>query len=156
VRTFECSDRKPRYSATAQQLIRKCGSVLAGNKPEPAGFQSLLFQDTTTPGADGLAGVSAIQTTDGICDWIVMGIARRYQGGRTSDGRSLAVAVAVAVAEETARHAQRQGYRQLVAMAHRDHEKSRHILDSLGFRLVASVDLDYDVFGVDLLAEERS
>jgi hypothetical protein len=48
-------------------LIRKCGSVLAGNKPKPIGFECRLFEDTSTPGVEGLVGVSAIQTTDGVC-----------------------------------------------------------------------------------------
>jgi hypothetical protein len=152
VRRFECSDRKPRYGGTAQQLIRKCGSVLAGNKPKPTGFECLLFEDTSTQGVEGLVGVSAIQTTDGVCDWIVMGIAKGYQGGRTTDGRSLAATVA----EETARYAQRQGHKRMVAMAHRDHEKSLHILHRLGFSIVAAINPEYSLFGVDLLVEDQS
>jgi hypothetical protein len=152
VRTFECSARKPRFGGTAQELIRKCGSVLAGNKPEPAGFYCLLFEDTATAGVEGLVGVSAIKAADRACDWIVMGIAKGYQSGCAVDGRSLAIAVA----EETIRFAQRQGYERMVAMAHRDHVKSLHILDRFGFSLVAAVNVDYDLFAVKLIAEAEA
>jgi RimJ/RimL family protein N-acetyltransferase len=152
LRKFECSPRKPRYGGTAQQLIHKCGSVLAGNKRRPTGFECLLFEDTATTGVEGLVGVSAIQTANGVCDWIVMGIAHGYQGGRTTDGRSFAAATA----DETARYARRQGYKRMVAMAHRDHEKSLHILHRLGFSVVAAINPEYSLFGVDLVVEDQS
>jgi hypothetical protein len=115
--------------------------VLAGDAPTPAGFRCLLFEV-----GKELVGVSALQAGDGTCEWIVMGVAKTYQGAGVPDGRSMAVTIA----HETARFAQGQGYASMVAMVHRDHGKSLHILVTLGFARLASVDLYYDDYAVDL------
>jgi hypothetical protein len=141
VRAFRCAGRRPRYAATAQKLIRRCGAVLAGDVSTPAGFHCLLFE-----AAQELVGVSAVQAGDGACDWIVMGVANTHHGTYVSDGRSMAVAIA----HETARFARGRGYTAMVAMVHRDHEKSLHIVAKMGFERLAPVDLYYDDYAVDL------
>jgi RimJ/RimL family protein N-acetyltransferase len=150
VRALTCAGRTPRYGNTAQKLVRRCGSVLAGTVAEPPGFRCLLFEDLAAKAADRLVGVSAVRDADdGICDWIVMGIARPLHGGRVPDGRSLATAIA----EETARFARDQGYRRMVAQVHRDHQKSLHIVGQLGFVVATALDVDYSLYAVDLTDE---
>jgi hypothetical protein len=152
VRTLTCAGRKPSYAGTAQKLIRRCGSVLAGDVLAPPGFRCLLFRNATAPADAGLVGVSAIATAEGgICDWIVMGVARPLHGARVVDGRSLAAAIA----DETARFAQGAGYERMVAQVHRGHRKSLHIIDRLGFARVASLAADYDLYAVDLAVGMR-
>ncbi len=149
VRTLTCAGRTPRYGNTAQKLVRRCGSVLAGTVAEPSGFRCLLFEDRAAKAEERLVGVSAIRdANDGICDWIVMGIARPLHGARVPDGRSLAAAIA----EQTARFARDQGYQRMVAQVHRDHQKSLSIVDHLGFVPVRSLDVDYSLYAVDLAA----
>jgi hypothetical protein len=147
VRALTCAGRTPRYGDAAQKLIRRCGSVLAGTVAEPPGFHCLLFEQPAADVDDRLAGLSAVQDAgDGICDWIVMGVNRSLHGGRVSDGRS----IAAAVAQETTRFARDQGFRHMVAQVHRNHQKSLHIVERLGFILVRKLDVDYSLYAVDL------
>lgn len=149
VRALTCAGRTPRYSSTAQRLVRRCGSVLAGTVAEPSGFRCLLFEDRAAKSEERLVGISAVRDTgDGICDWIVMGIARPLHGARVPDGRSLATAIA----EQTAHFTRDQGYIRMVAQVHRDHQKSLHVVDRLGFVPVTSLDVDYSLYAVDLSA----
>jgi hypothetical protein len=138
VRACACAGRRPRYGETAQKLIRRCGAVLAGTWPAPPGFTCLLFEDDGT-----LVAVSAVKAAEpGVCDWIVMGVARTFQGARVADGRS----VAVVVVDETLRAARIRGSRRIVAMVHRDHATSRFLLRRVGFAEVAAVDDQYGLF----------
>lgn len=147
VRTLKCAGRTPRYGNTAQRLIRRCGSVLAGTVAVPSRFRCLLFEDRAAEAEDRLVGISAVaKLDDGICDWIVMGIARPFHGGRVPDGRSLATAIA----EQTAQFARDQGYKRMVAQVHRGNQKPLHIIGQLGFVVVTSLDVDYSLYAVDL------
>jgi L-amino acid N-acyltransferase YncA len=115
--------------------------VLAGDRVTPEGFRCLLFE------ADGeVVAVSALQAAGRACDWIVMGVANMRQGERLPDDRSLATAVA----HETIRYAQTLGYRRIVALVHRHHDTSRHLVERLGFVRLADVDLDYTLFAAEL------
>jgi len=95
-----------------------------------------------------LVAVSALRDApaEATADWIVMGIAKPFQGRRLEDGRSLAVAIA----EETMRHAAAAGYRRVVAMVHRDHATSLHILKRLEFTDAGELGDDYLLLAAEL------
>jgi hypothetical protein len=148
VRDLTCAGRRPRFAETAQKVIRRCGRALAGNLDPGAGFRCLLFEVANQADAMELVAVSALRDApaEATADWIVMGIAKPFQGRRLEDGRSLAVAIA----EETMRHAGAAGYRRVVAMVHRDHATSLHILKRLEFTDAGELGDDYLLLAADV------
>jgi hypothetical protein len=142
IEAFRCG-HSPWYVNDTAKVIRRAASLLDGSAPR--GLRVLLFEH-----ADDLEAISVLQRAPAprTVDLVALALRTRSQGAWLDETPKRPLCVAVL--EETVRLAAREGYKQIVAMAADQNEKSVRLMSRAGFVKATRVDGDYTLYAASL------